>query len=1236
MLVGGTKSKPRNSCPRRRPLWGYRGIRIGEAVNPGPGGARRTARVRTELERTVGYDGVRVGEAANPGPMESQQLAMIMSLLQTLIQLIGQLTAGETGNAQQSLQGAQAALTKLSAEPRRVSFQEPAAAAEEEWQEVRQKRQRKPGGERSDKPTSPTTTLRTVHLAAPQPAKGKGKGQSAGQQAGRDKGQGKGKGPGATLAQSGALRAGDWQGKLLSFDDLAAYEGAGESLIVATKDEAEASVAAGMIQGAALKSSFLVLWPDDRGKHRVPYWHGPQVTMRAVSWDTWQHGTVPVPSLKGSKAERTLKTEATAVVRVIVVQEFASQADWQAAHRGYRSFVISKLAVADAWGAAEETRHGSAIVGLARVKAANLEGLLAKSGGDGIFVEPVGRSTTGPSFAVRWVEQEAGEARLDYFRRTMSMKVKAGLVMGRRQLGVREEATPENQVRSWRLTGAPKHWSSDTVGDVLEGAGLQDATITSRMLRRGFCTWFFRAKSSEDCVHLPVKEGENTFNLYILPAQVARRALANRQPLKPERSQQMAMERFSTTLETKKDMEVGEDGKEQPGGKRRAQEVREVPSGVKLHAQLKDGNCLAHSIGAGLDWLKSDGKKRPARLIRSELYNYMKKHQGDYAAFWDARNCADQLVPGATFKEYLEEMALDGKFLNCLELEAAAAAFGLTIVVIPTDAGVPPTKHGNSERIIALWYNGAHYDLLLPEEGKLTYPASITGVLAFGAKTGGRGGGEVEVDSITIYTYVEGEGRVPRGNLVDGQGGGGSAVHADQEVDTLTVYTQATGGGARVRARRQNSCQGGAKSSRPASVHTLRDAFRAASSHGTVGQEAAGAASQVEEAAGGSGQHGAAPTITEATHLQDIDAMLEVEEQAVPPPPPPKRHNGLVRSRRGQIIRSSWPCPECGWVATGPNWRQLKTAHIKKNHTDLADRLGKAEVRCALVPWGPECCWKCPVKGCNVGLKDDGVVGQHRHMMRMRHRAEAHPDLPKAMFYLNFQAEDRAKNAAKASIACRNQGAAKRVQGLRVAEDAGHTPVWVSYPIPPPAGARKKVWHETLVHRLFCKECCNITRTAEDLAQRDCVPGYVSGTIRKMLRRLRARLEDSNVPEATRAAAQHTIETVSAGMEEAGKSAGTHRVEAVAWPGDEWTVRFLCGGCGALSEVDGHIKGECTRLGRRRPTRALKHLRDIAGEAAGVRANAAKYILERLGYPFEAKGEHKAMAALAAGLGQGP
>ena len=915
------------------------------------------------------------------------------------------------------------------------------------------------------------------------------------------------------------------------------------------------------------------------------------------------------------------------------------------------------------------------IVGLARAKACNLAGLMAKSGMDGVFVEPVGRTGNGPSYGVRWEEQKVGENRADYFKRVLALRDKAGIVVGRRQLGVRTEVRPEDQMRSWRLTGAPKHWSTDTVTEVLEGAGLQNIALSSRLLRRSACSWFFRAKGTEECVHVPVKDGEATFDLYILPATVARRAPGARQPLRPERAQQFTKEKFATTVEPQRDMETTDDGKEQPGGKRRAQEVRELPSGVRLEKQPADGNCLAHCLGTGLTWLKGDQKKRPARLVRSELYTFLKGQADNFAPFWDGRNCGDELAPNMTFAEYLAEMSMEGKYLGCLELEAASKAFRVTIVVIPTDAGIPPTRHGHYDRLLALWYSGKHYDLLLPATGQDSYPAAITGVQAFGEKSGGRGGGAdseaEEAERLTVYTASSapqaGATRARRQlkrqpshdsvathiTLFSLWGGAkrgrpeperASRHHTeDPEAGSLDNVERASvshQGAIRnyqkgIQARTEDDIE--LASALPqGAIQNYREGIQTAGEDCTVhpseplrgmhsdyqegiqADSLAGAAHSSELAPGGSHDNH-----EEHTQAGVEDVFGEVLELVEPPPKPDRRDRGA---------RNFWRCEECGWdTGHTPKWSKLKTYHIRKFHPELRDELGPVPPSLTWVPWSPECCWKCPIPGCGLGLK--GAAGlDAKHRARMQHRADAHPGEPKDRFFLEGSA---AENAGKASVAVRNRGAAERIRALELVREAGHEPVWLSYPIPPPKGPRKKLWKEGLLHRIFCRVCKQGGLRPGDLANKACAPGDFTPTSLKMVRRLRERIKQDG-PAEILAACRHTIEFFEqAQQEQQEQTTAEHEEVAVAWPGTSWHVKFLCKRCKKVS--DQPLRPKCGKLGfSGRPLKHFAELQPVATGKPGAAADAARRILDMLGYDWNKDAAtHGARQRLAAGLGQG-
>ena len=425
------------------------------------------------MERLVGFAGVRVGEAKHPGPLEGPQLAMLMNLLQALVQLLGQLAGGQTSAIDASLSEASNVLAQLGkpqkelAPSRQVQLE---ATEEDEWQQPRRRRRKRA----VEAQAAAVQTPARPGVMAVAPGVGKGLHQSPGKGQGKasnpdSKGKGKGKGSGPIAVSvppvtggGGALRADDWHGKLLSFEDLGDYAAAGESVVVEVRDSSQASIAQAMIRGAELKSSFLIVYPDPEGKQKVPYWKGAVVTMRPAAGCQVPHGTVPLPTLKGKKAAKTITTEASIVVRVIVARDFCSRSEWLAAKKGYRAFVTGKLGLMDAWGAAEEARLGETIVGLARARSASLAALLGRSGQDGLFIEPVGKDPSRPNYGVTWIDKDEAEESDAYFKRVIALKPKHGVVLGRRQLGTRAEVELEKQTRAWRLTGAPKHWGTDS------------------------------------------------------------------------------------------------------------------------------------------------------------------------------------------------------------------------------------------------------------------------------------------------------------------------------------------------------------------------------------------------------------------------------------------------------------------------------------------------------------------------------------------------------------------------------------------------------------------------------------------------------------------------------------------------------------------------------------------------------------------------------------------------------
>lgn len=1200
--------------------WGYRGQRVGEAANPGPGGSRRTIRCREE--RRSPFAGQRIGEAANPGPaVNDDQMKMLMSLLQLILQLVTQLASGGGADVKATVAAANQTLQGIAGGSRETA-QPPArtVSIEDEWQLPKRRR----GRGRQQVIDSqgavghpPPQEARPVVLQPP------GKGQGKASLEPKGKGKGKGVAPVARAVPpvqgKGGLRADDWIGKLVSFEDLSVYSAEGESVVVEACDATQASVAQAMIRGAGLKSSFLIVYPDPEGKQKAPFWQGGVVTMRPVIGFQVPHGAVALPTLKGKKAEKTIKMEASVVVRVIVARDFCPRSEWTAAKKGFRAFVTSKLGIMDAWGAAEEQRLGETIVGLVRARSASLSALLARSGQDGIFVEPIGKDPTGPNYGVKWIEKEEAEELGDYFKRAVASKPSHGLVIGRRQLGTRAVVARENQARAWRLMGAPKHWGTDSITEVLEEAGYKELSLNSRMLRRGQCTWFFRATAKEDFCFIPIKEGQDEIELHVLPATSARQQ-PGRKPLRQERTQQFVKERFSTTSgATRGALEEGADGKAQPEGKRRAQEVREVPQGTQLKEQPKDGNCLAHCIGAGLSWAKNDGKRRPARLVRAELHNYMREKKDSFAAWWDGRDCSDKPATYTGFDAYLDEMKGDGQFLGCLEIEAACLAFDLTITVIPVAADQLPTKHGSGKHAFCLWYSGSHYDLLLPTAG--SYPSAVNSVQCFGCKSGGRGGGpgdadddvgdDDELDALTIYTAATGGGRKPRPKrsrpqpqLKD------SSPAAAEVVSQVPSLGAGTGGGVALSE---------GPMPRPTSVLEMLRRPPAASC------QASGSSDQAADSSLVGGVSFCAASRDDEIASQDLD---HVE----PPPPVPAR-------RRAK--RTSWKCKFCdfetkvGLATAAIDHARLK--HLHKWHMDRkAHWTSFCRWRFKATPDARDNCagqqevlWQC--KHCTAGvvgikLKDRKQAGAV-YLAAVKHCRDCHPQEIKA-----WRRDRRHANFKKATAVRRAAGVAGHLMRRKALKYGEHDVIMFRIPwLRASSGGKQR----KSIASYVCRRCAAQATTPANMMQHHCDPGRmpVGRGRTQFVSRLTQALEQDHSEELKQGirGVLQVFDEVAVRLKEAriatAKAEGVteHHIQAIAWPkltadSTSFAVRFVCQRCHYHASLRRHFKGiACSAVGKRRQTAEKERLMEIVNmeDPAG---SAARLALRYLGHELPVKG----------------
>ena len=664
--------------------------------------------------------------------------------------------------------------------------------------------------------------------------KAKGKGQTTSPTSTGDTGKGKGGGtatkppehPKAPLA----LRAADWVGKIVLYKDFGDYVGERESVLIPVSTQREWDIACSMAANGGYKSSFMVVRPSDKGKIMLPFWRDGKAVILRAETESFTCSGVALPCLRGgTKPPKTVPAVDTVVMRAILVKAFATKDDWTAAENSFRRLCASKAPqIKDLWGAAVEEKHGPCIIALARFPAAQAPSVLGKSGQDGLFWEPVDKQVNGQAFGVTWLERNGGETEENYLKRGLASKADAGLVVGRRQLGIREKADPSTIVRSWRLAGTPRHWGEDTIKDLLDATALTKIGISSRMVRKGRATWFLRAAGAGDFFTVQAEENGVVTSYFILPAMAGRRGPARRTVLKPEGAFIFKPERFGTTKAVDEAaMEVAEDGKEAPPGKRRAVEKRAIPTGVTLVTCPTDGNCMLHVIAQGLAHNKGSSKKPSVVQLRAELVTHMRKKRQNYEPFWGGGDSRDVDGKLSSFDQYLDEISKDTSWLGNLELEAASRLFGITCYVVPQALDQVPVKHGGGAFPIAFYYNGTHYDYLQPE-GNKGYPPAILNIEEVGSCAGGRGGGDDASEAaFTVYTEdsrgqviqrkaggkaapLSGLGLSPSSSSSARPTVGGTAIvgkgpdseYATSSYDTLTLYTENSAGLAVVKGQR--------------------------------------------------------------------------------------------------------------------------------------------------------------------------------------------------------------------------------------------------------------------------------------------------------------------------------------------------------------------------------------------------------------------------------------------------
>ena len=142
----------------------------------------------------------------------------------------------------------------------------------------------------------------------------------------------------------------------------------------------------------------------------------------------------------------------------------------------------------------------------------------------------------------------------------------------------------------------------------------------------------------------------------------------------------------------------------------------------------KDGNCVYRAVSEGLDWLSGGKIKVEHRELRAKAITHLQKHKDAYSAQWDKESPAG--VPMQSFDDYLAASAQNCAYGSPLEIEALARVFDVQIILIPclADFAVMSFRTSQAKRILVLWYENKHVDLLLPKSDIKKYPEAVVNI----------------------------------------------------------------------------------------------------------------------------------------------------------------------------------------------------------------------------------------------------------------------------------------------------------------------------------------------------------------------------------------------------------------------------------------------------------------------------------------------------------------------------
>ena len=726
--------------------------------------------------------GCRIGEASHPGPGVTSQLSFLGPEFAKQIQ--AQIEAAVQAAVMQALSqlnipGLAAGALSATRPRSHGDAQKPEAGPGPKKRKRKRKGKAKDAAAAANAEAEAPQPVRRVVVAGDDTNKRQGHRPDAG-------GRGKGKGgpkphkgpaepaddgwqlvrPKSRRDQDGefTLRAEDWSAPIVEFSKLATFLDdamAGTTLeaVVYIKPE-QKEVAANLIRGAGSPYKFLLIYLDKKEGCRTPGMIDGKLVFRQavvtrISSDQNLSG-VPQPKGITANAVKIQPATETAVLFMKVYKNYASADFWKRFGSNPNRSIVHwasqhRMRILDAFAWATEkgrTDVGELYGGMARVRKSDLEGFLQLSGTQGIFIDTARRH--GIQSKVSWVDRMSGETPSAYHERALRQGSDLGLVTNANRLGWRKKlAAGETEQRLWQVDGLPFEWDDEVVKQLLE-SNFGDITIMSHRRTRLGQNFRFKAASRQegrDIVPLVAEDAKKNCTTYWATWALPANASVRRKPLPRAAVPVAQIPPLKTVAAPCKqappqdaEPEEGQtDSKPESEAKRSKQEVRALPEDLTSKTVPADGSCLFHAVSEGLKWLQDDRDAHP-RVLRAETIEHMRRHCPTYEAEWD-RKGPDGLDFTGTFAEYLTLMEQPTSYATDIEFKALARVLDVKLVIIP--AGIhwqPMCFHHKAKRMLVLWYNALHIDLLLPKDGATKYPDSYVQITA--GPTGGlRAGG---------------------------------------------------------------------------------------------------------------------------------------------------------------------------------------------------------------------------------------------------------------------------------------------------------------------------------------------------------------------------------------------------------------------------------------------------------------------------------------------------------------